>query len=193
MASGGYLLKVEGIDQLKSGLAGTARGVKDLSAANRAIGRMAADYVRAHEPVGSPSSHDSSQHAPAGYLRARTSGGGGKGGAYVQANTEPFHYLMVQEFGGHAYWHRGGAGALRKLTGGRLKNVPGGLRGTHGHAIYEKARNPLGYFIWNVAYRLRSPISDAYSMNLEQIALANGLKLDMQPGNLGLEPMPAPR
>ena len=191
MASGAFVLKVEGIDQLKAGLAGTARGIKDLSAANRAIGRMAADYVRAHEPVGHASSHDSGQHAPAGYLRARTSGGGGKAGAFVQATTEPFHYLIVQEFGGTAFWHQSGAGKLR--TAAHRGNVATAQRlGVRGHAIYRKARNPLGYFIWNVAYRIRGPISDAYSMNLEQIAVANGLKLDMQPGNLGLEPMPKP-
>ena len=193
MPIGGYYLEVQGADELKRALQGTARGIKDLSKAHRAIGKMAAESARSSAPVGSGSSKDGRGHAPPGFLRGRISGGGGKAGAYVQAVTEPFHYLYVQEFGGTSFWYRGAAGSLRASNRGHLTNAIAASRaGISGHPIYRKGRQPRGYFIWNVAWRMRREIASRYSMELEQIAAVNGLELEMTGGDLGLTPLPPP-
>jgi hypothetical protein len=194
MPVGGYYLEVQGADELKRALQGTARGVKDLSRAHRAIGQLAAEAARADAPVGSGSRKDGRGHAPPGFLRSRISGGGGAAGAYVQAVTEPFHYLYVQEFGGTSFWHSSGAGALRAANPGHIANQDAASKaGIRGHRIYRKPRNRLGYFIWNVAYRKRREIASEYTMHLKQIAAANGLELEMALGqDIGLEPEPAP-
>ena len=191
MPLGGYYLEVQGADELKRALVGTARGIKDLSRAHRAIGKMVGDYARANAPEGHGSSHDGRGHAPAGFLKARTTGGGGAAGAYVQAVTEPFHYLMVQEFGGTSFWHKGAAGSLR--TKAHRGNAAQAARAhTHGHAIYKKPRQPRGYFLWNAPWRIRSRIGNEYAMALSQIAVANGIEIEWMDRNLDFDPLPAP-
>lgn len=189
MPVGGFYIEVEGADELRRALEGTERGIKDLSKAHRAIGRLAAENVRKHAPVGSGSSKDGAGHAPPGFLKARTTGGGGKAGAYVQTVTEPFHYLYVQEFGGTSFWHKGAAGSLRAAN---RAHVSFARLGAKGHPIYKKARNSRGYFIWNVAWRMQDVLARQYEMDLKQIGAANDLDIEFTGGSLGLEPEPKP-
>ena len=194
MPIGSYYLEVQGADELKRALLATERGIKDLSKAHRAIGKMAGEYVKANEPLPSYSGGKNGRgHMPPGWLQSNTKGGGGKAGAYVQASSEPEHYLYLQEFGGTSFWHGGGKGAVRAANRAHSTNsVAASRAGIRGHVVYKKARNRRGYFIWNVAYRLRSRIGAEYARNLEEIAARNNLPLVMTSTNLGLEPLPPP-
>ena len=192
MPVGGYWLEVEGADELKRALEGTARGIKDLSKAHREIGKMAGVYVKANEPLpggyGGRAGHNRGTRD--GDLQASTKGGGGKAGAYVQAATP---YLFVQEFGGTSFWYRGASGSLRAANRAHVNvKAAAATAGMHGHAIYKKGRNPRGYFIWNVAYRLRSRIGGIYMSNLQAIAASNGLNLEVTSRDLDIEQLPKP-
>jgi len=194
MPVGGYYIEMQGADELKRALLATERGMKDLSKVHRDIGKMAGQYVRAHEPLPSYDQRkDGKGHLPAGWLQAHTKGGGGKAGAYVEASTQPANYLMIQEFGGTSFWHKSGRGALRAANRAHRTNVEAASRaGIRGHTIYKKARNPRGYFLWNVVWRLRDPIGRMYTNELEAVAAKNDLPLEFTTSNLGLEPMPPP-
>jgi len=192
MAVGGYALEVRGADELKRALEGTERGIKDLSKAHRQIGKMAGDYVRTHEPMPANFWGDRAgkSRLPDGYLQAHTKGSGGKSGAWVTAEAP---YIFVQEFGGKSFWHRQGAGSIRKTNRAhRSVTDAAGLSGTKGHVIYTKPRKRQGYFIWNVAFRLRSRIGQQYMDNLRDIAMRNGLTLDIVSDVLDIEELPPP-
>jgi hypothetical protein len=198
MPIGGYWLELQGADELKLALKMTEHGMKDLGKAHRKIGKMAGEYVKGHEPLPSYDTRkDGKAHMPLGWMQSHTKGGGGWAGGYVEVNTEPAHYLMVQEFGGSSYWFRGAAGSLRDPHhSGVRQAVAGHIRVgrqmVRGHIIYKKARNPRGYFLWNVVWRLRDPIGRIYTEELEAIAERNSLPLEFMSSNLGLEPMPLP-
>ena len=67
-----------------------------------------------------------------------------------------------------------------------------GQGGASGHIIYKKPREPRGYFIWNVAYRLRSRIGKTYMDNLREIAARNALSLEVVSDHLDIEQLPKP-
>jgi hypothetical protein len=124
-------------------------------------------------------------------MQDHTKGGGGKAGAYVQAEAP---YLFLQEFGGKSFWHRSGAGSIRRANRGHRKMLDAAAsQGVKGHVVYEKDRRRDGYFIWNVVFRLRHPIGEAYTSKLAEIADKNGLHLEITPSDLGIDrPMRKP-
>jgi hypothetical protein len=191
--TGAYSLQLDGADELKRALQGTERGMRDLSSLHREIGRKAGEYVKAHQPI--PSFYDNKRagkaRLPDGYLQDHTKGGGGKTGAYVQAEAP---YLFLQEFGGKSFWHRSGAGSVRRANRGHRKMLDAAAsQGVKGHVVYEKDRRRDGYFIWNVVFRLRRPIGEAYTSKLAEIADKNGLHLEITPSDLGIDrPMRKP-
>ena len=185
MPKGGYHIQTSGLDELTEALNRTAGGVKDLSKLYRAIGKKAEMYVRVHEPIYAGSSKDSSTHKPPGYMQSQTRGGGGKS-AWVKISDVP--YIYVQEFGGTSYWFRGPAGVIRALNRAhRSYEALGAKVGGTGHVIYKKARNPRGYFIWNVAYRLRSYIGEEFTGGIQDIAQRHGLAMDVTSKQLDIK------
>jgi len=192
MPVGGYYIEVDGADELKCALEGTASGIRDLSRAHREIGKMAGAYVKAHEPLPSGGAGRAGHNRGTydGMLQASTRGGGGKSGAYVQAAAP---YLFVQEFGGTSFWHKSGAGTLRAANRAHVKVThAAAATGTRGHVIYKKPRRGAGYFIWNVAFRLRSRIGRQYMDDLERIGQSHGLGIETTSANLDIEAMPGP-
>ena len=196
MPAGGYYIQEEGLEELKQGLEGTARGTKDLSKVFGQLGRKAGLYVMAHEPIyaGPTKGRTVTIH-----LQDHTKGGGGKT-AWASVSGVP--YLYVQEFGGTSYWHAGGAGAMRKMNRGHRAVASFSVGGTHymragghvvkGHAIYEKPRKTRGYFLWNVWFTLRSMVGRDMTTGLADIAKRNNLAMSVDATDLGIEQTSGP-
>lgn len=191
MAVGEYYIDIDasGLTELANALEQTAGGVKDLSKLYRTIGKKAEWYVKTHQPIYTGSPKDSKTHPPPGFMQSRTKGGGGKA-AWVSVSK--VDYLIMQEFGGASYWHRYGAGAGRAVArkvrpkGGYSGMTMTGSRGS-GHIIYKKPRKKRGYFIWNVAYRLRSYIGEQLTTGILDIGAKHGLGMEVTDKNLDIE------
>lgn len=184
MAVGGYYIDAEGLDELRRALAETATGFKDMSKLYRAIGKRAELYVKTNSPMYAGSPKDSRSHPPPGFMQSKTRGGGGKT-AYVSVSNVP--YIFVQEFGGASFWHRSGAGAGRAIKRAVRARSYSNMKMSGGHVIYKKPRRRRGYFIWNVAYRLRSFIGETFTEGLQEIAAKHGLAMDVVDKNLNIE------
>lgn len=184
MATGGYYIDADGLTELRVALSETAAGFRDLSKLYRAIGKRAELYVKTNSPMYAGSPKDSRSHLPYGFMQSRTRGGGGKT-AYVSVSNVP--YIFVQEFGGSAFWHRSGAGAGRAIKRAVRARSYSQMKMSGGHVIYTKPRRPRGYFIWNVAYRLRSFIGETFTEGLQEIATKHGLEMDIVDRNLAME------
>lgn len=183
MATGGFYVDASGLTELADSLARTAGGVRDLSKVYKAIGKKAELYVKTHQPIYGGSPKDSRTHPPPGFMQSRTNGGGGKT-AWVEVRNVP--YIYVQEFGGSSYWYRGPAGLLRAMNRAHRSMAGTKVNGT-GHVIYKKPRRPKGYFIWNVAWRLRSAIGRELTTGIQNIGLKHGLKMDVTDRNLDVK------
>lgn len=186
MPVGAYYIDKSELDEFAARLEEVAGSVKDLSKVYRDIGRRAGEYVKAHEPIyaGPTKGRRETIH-----LQDRTRGGGGKRGAYVAITGVP--YLYVQEFGGTSYWYRGPAGLARAMNKGHKSYDALGFKanGT-GHVIYKKPRRKLGYFIWNVAYRLRSYISYELTDGIRRIAGQHNISMDITDRTLDIKQTP---
>ena len=168
-AGGGFYIDRSELDEFARNLESVAGNIKDLTKVYRTIGRYTGRYVEAHEPLPSyDTSKNSSSHLPLGHLQSSTKGGGGKGGAWVTVKGVP--YIFVQEFGGGVPWRRG----------------------KHSHIIYSKPRRRLGYFLWNVGYRLRSYIGEELTEGLSDISRRYGISMDIDDTNLNIEQKPGP-
>ena len=207
MPVGGYYIKLDGADELRRALEGTERGIKDLSRAHRTIGQELSRDVLRREPLSSGGNNRAGHNRGTtdGYLQMHTKGGGGKTGAYVEAEAP---YVYLQEFGGTSFWYSSGGmrGQVRAFDtfGGtsykhKMRKVPprdlasiAKRWGLSGHTVYTKPRNTWGYFIWNVAYRLRDRIGREYWRELQSIAARENINLEIASGSLGLEPEEAP-
>lgn len=198
MATGGYSIEVTGLDKLLKGLKGMSGYRKDLRTTNERIMRRAVVDVKRHAPMGHRSSKDSHSHKPPGTLKRRVYGKA----TYIRASVgvhDPGGYLILQEFGGTSFWHRGGAGAIRAVNRGHiaLSVMVGGRRmanvsvGGKGHIVYHKARMPRGYFVWNEAYHLRQFIGSTYTHGLADIGKKYGLAVKVKSTNLDI-PQAAP-
>ena len=193
MRGGSYYIEAEGLDELIAGLKGMKGYRRDLKAAHDRIARLAAVNVKRNVPTGHRSPKDSHSHKPPGTLRRRVYAKS----TYMRASVgihDPGGYLLLQEFGGTSFWHRGGAGAIRAANkkhvalsamrdGQRVANVSGG---GGGHVIYYKPRKPRGYFIWNVAYHMRSQIGSTYMRGLVGVAAKHDLHMVIKSTNLDL-------
>ena len=181
MGTGAFFIEEKGLEELLRGLEGTERGVKDLKKLYGELGRRAGLYVKVHEPIyaGPTKGRQVTIH-----LQDHTKGGGGKS-AWAKVSGVP--YLILQEFGGTSWWHKGAAGSLRKLNRGHVSFEK---QGVGGHAIYKKKRNPKGYFIWNVWWRLRHEVGVKLTAGIKDIAEKNGLHMDVTESGLDLEQKP---
>jgi hypothetical protein len=178
MSTGGFYIEEKGLQELVRGLEATDRGLKDLKKIYGEMGRHAGLYVKGHEPVyGGPTKG----RQVTIHLQDHTKGGGGKN-AWASVSGVP--YLIVQEFGGTSFWHKGGAGSLRKLNRGHRSFA---AQGAKGHPIYKKPRNPKGYFIWNVWWRLRSYTGEKLTSGIQDISEKNGLHMEITDSGLGME------
>ena len=184
MAVGGFYIDKRELDEFEHALMETAGKITDLTKVYRNIGKKAGLYVKVHEPIyaGPTKGRQKTVH-----LQDRTRGGGGKAGAF--AVVSGVDYLFLQEFGGSSFWHRGGAGSLRKLNKGHraLSKL-----GAKGHIVYKKARNPRGYFIWNVAWRLRSFIGRELCTGIQEIGGRYGIAIDITESGLDIPETPKP-
>ena len=186
MGVGAFYIDKGGLDDFERALIQMTGGVKDLSKVYRSIGKKAGMYVKTHEPIYAGSSKDSRAHKPPGYMQSKTRGGGGKTGAF--AIVSQVDYLFLQEFGGSSFWHRGVAGSVRKANKGHLSHAAQLAAGkAKGHIVYKKPRQPRGYFIWNVAYRLRSVIGRELCTGLQDIGSKYGIVLDIESSALDIE------
>jgi hypothetical protein len=187
MPVGGYYIDKHEIDEFAAKLNAVAGSTKDLTRVYSKIGKHAENYVRGQEPIyaGPTKGRRETIH-----LQDHTKGGGGQRGAYVRISGVP--YLYVQEFGGTSYWYRGGAGVLRKVNRGHRALGTGiGVQG--GHPIYRKPRRALGYFIWNVAWRLRTFIGGSLTAGIQQISESHGIQMDITDRNLDIPQKPFSR
>ena len=181
MVGGGYQIKASGLTELISALEKTATGVQDLHAVSDKVARQAWVNVHQRAPQGHASAKDSHSHKPSGNLRRHITKGVAGNTAFVELND--VDYGILQEFGGHSYWHHAGKGALRSRKHARVEKMSGGRirvgnRATKGHIIYEKPRQALGYFIWNVAFRIRDRLISTYTEGVADICRKNGLNCE---------------
>ena len=190
---GGYFTGVKGLEQLQHALDQVPHGLRDLSRVHKKIAKLAEDRTKAdvvvykgqHSRATQPNrpGHD---WAGTGHLKSTIKGRGGRDRATLKIGDAKSGYLVVQMFGGTAYWHGGGAGAYRKLNRGHAAFERTG-RGTfrmgkisgRGHAIYRKPRQARGYFAWNVAYQLRTPIAKVWTSGVGDIIKNAGLEVNM--------------
>lgn len=197
MPVGGFYFDKRELDEFAKKLEATAGDIKDLTKLYREIGKKAGEYVKAHEPLPSyDTSKNSSSHLPLGYLQSQTKGSGGKGGAWVTIRNVP--YLMLQEFGGGVRWVNTGAGTSKYLQ----KTIIGVSKRGHyktrmrrayrGHVIYTKPRRRMGYFVWNVAYRLRGYIGETLTEGIAVMAEQHGLLIDVVNTELFIDQKPGP-
>lgn len=179
MPVGAWYVDMSELDEFTEALRATAGDIKDLTKVYREIGKKTGLYVKYHEPVyaGPTKGRHNTVH-----LQDRTKGGGGKGGAY--ASVSKVDYLYVQEFGGTSFWHKGAAGSLRKANKGHKSYAKMGAKG---HVIYKKPRRSLGYFIWNVAFRMRSYIGETMCQGLSDIAAKHDISMELTDTDLGIE------
>lgn len=157
--AGGYFIKVEGLQELIKGMEGSAKGLRDLTRLNRTIAMNAMADVRRRTPV----YHGGHKGTIPGLLRSQISSDGNRRSAWVQINN-PEGFLRMQEFGGSSYWYR--------------KHSLKGSGKTTGHIIYKKKRDRYGYFIWNVAYRIRGKLSRIYVKGIVDICQRNGVAME---------------
>lgn len=189
-------MKVEGLVELEKALKDTPDGLKDLRTIHRELVAVAAEKVRADVPI------YRGQHSRAKPEKIRRGSHTWLGTAYLASkitkssalNTgwvaDEAPYLIVQEFGGSSYWHRGGVHGMREKSHGRVWNLGGGVIGVgktkhiakgnkrKGQIIYTKPRREMGYFLWNVAYRKRLALSAVYERGLNAILTKHGLKIE---------------
>lgn len=189
MPLGGYAIEAHGLDELKEGLRGSRGGLRDLRRAYAHIAETAGHHVRARAPIGSASAKDGAGHLPPGYLKASVRWGATINGPWVSAGADPEFPLTLQEFGGTSFWHRGGRGAIRAANRGHAAITSLGISKGAGHVVYKKPRNPLGYFIWNVGYRLRGPIGEQLHFGIGQVCRMHDLPYEM-PASPALELTP---
>lgn len=203
MAHGPYYYRMQGAKVVRKQLEEMAREVggkgAGLKPAYQHIADLAASDVRKHAPMGRPSRKDSAKHLRPGSLKAGIRGHATQTGASVIAQWDG--PLILQEFGGKAYWHRYGSGELRGLFGGRaISDLGGGQIGwwetyssrgrtkarglstgatASGHIVYAKPRAKFGYFIWNVAWRLREEIGTQLALGVRKVANDAGLEIEI--------------
>lgn len=200
-----YYIDAGSMDAVVVALKKSRGGTRDLRMAYRNIAEDAGRYVRAHAPVGRSSKKDSRQHAIPGRTRRSVRYGSTINGPWVSAGDESTPDIYLQEFGGTSYWYRGGGmhGQIRQFDteGGRsykhkrrtlVARDLGSIAkryGLGGHVVYTKPRNRMGYFIWNVAFRLRSRIGENLQENLSLVLQKHGIPYEM-PSNpeLGIGP-----
>ncbi|HAM57210.1 MAG TPA: hypothetical protein DCQ64_18110 [Candidatus Rokubacteria bacterium] len=198
MARGGYFIGERGTDELAAALKAAGGKTSELRAVHKRIGEMAAKNVRPNVPVYRGSKKDSKTHRGPGYLRGTVKGGASAQRSWVEMDDKS-GVLILMEFGGKSYWHRGGKGALRATNRGHNaveafgKAVRVGLYSERGHISYTRARKPRGYFIWNVAYHLRHEIASEYAYGIKGVLNDHGLQfetaaspsLDIKPQTFG--------
>jgi hypothetical protein len=182
MPVGAFYIDRSGLDAFAKKLEEVSGSVKDLSKVYRDIGREAALYTIANEPVyGGPAKG----RQVTVHLQERTTGGGGKRGAWAKIGGVP--YLYVQMIGGTSFWHSQGAGVIRKANRAHISySKLAGYAPGAGHVIYKKPRNPRGYFLWNVAYQLRSRIGAKLANGIRDISVRHGILMDVEDTNLGI-------
>jgi len=194
MATGGYSIEYTGVDELVKALKGMSGYRKEMRGVNEKIQRRAVVDVKRNAPMGHRSAKDSHSHKPPGTLKRRVYGKATFARAAVGVH-DPGGYLILQEFGGTSFWHRGGAGVIRAANRGhaalsamggskRLANVSVGGKG---HFIYYKPRKPRGYFIWNEAYHLRHFVGSTYAHGLADIGAKHGVAVTVKSTNLDIE------
>ena len=194
MATGDYYIDASGLEEVARALEQSKGGIRDLRVAYRNIAEDAERYVRRHVPVGTASRKDGYAHGLPGGLRRSVTSGVARSGPWVSAGNRATPYIFVQEFGGASFWHRSGARAIRSQNRAHRSIAEVVERtGIRGHVVYKKARKPHGYFIWNVAYRLRSQIGRNLHENLSLVLERHGIPYEM-PANpaLGIQPMANP-
>ena len=181
------------MDDLQRALSQVPHGLRDLKKIHAAVAKVAEKKVLADVPV-YKGQHSLSKKpnkpgagwAGAGHLKSTVQAKASRDRATIKVGDAKTTYFIVQEFGGTSYWHEGGAGAYRKLNRGhkafertsrstfRMGKVSG-----RGHRIYSKARQSRGYFIWNVAYRMRTPISRCWTSGIGNLIQQTGLEVNM--------------
>ena len=173
MARDGYGIQIKGLDELIKGMAGSSKDLKNLTRLSRDVAQMAGQDVRRRVPV----YHGTRRGTPRGILRAEVESGGNRRGAWVQMHDR-IGILILQEFGGTSFWHRSGRGAIRSSfhEGAAAAAARAGVKG---HVIYKKPHKKYGYFIWNVAYRLRYRLSKKYMQGIADIIKRNGIAVDL--------------
>ena len=183
MAAGGFYIDSSDLDRFALRMKGMRGAFKDMRSVHERVARRAAVDVKMRAPLGKRSAKDSRSHMPPGYLKRSIRGRATRSNAYVSAGAPHMGYLFLQEFGGSAYWHTGGRGSLRATNTGHAavkqfgKAVLVGLYSEHGHIVYQKSRKPRGYFIWNVAFRLRSTIAVMYCKGLAEVGAKHGISV----------------
>jgi len=204
VATGGYYIDAGSLDKVIIALKKSKGGVRDQRMAYRNIAEDAGHYVKAHAPVYrgpvdpktpySPGRKAGRSSALPGGLRRSVKWGATIHGPWVSAGDESTPYIYVQEFGGTSFWHRQGKGIIRAANRRHASYATMGewglgQGGSSGHVIYKKERNRRGYFIWNVAYRLRSRIGEHLQENLSLVLQKHGIPYEM-PANadIGITP-----
>lgn len=202
MPTGDYYIDDTSLRELREALRESKGGLKDLRGAYRHIAEDAQGDVGRRTPYGRNSPKDSRGHRSPGYLRSTVKSGATINGPWVSAGDARTPDIILHEFGGKSYWHRAGAGAFRSVnraheavsvlqrdSRGRAVTIGTSRVGTKGHIVYEKKRERRGYFIWNVAFRLRSRIGMRLHDEIGAVCRKHGLPYEM-PGNpdIGVTP-----
>lgn len=193
MPTGDFYIDARGLDEVVAALKASKGGAQDLRAAYRNIAEDAKRDVWRRAPVGSASRKDG-RGRRAYHLRDTVRSGATIRGPWVSAGDAGTPDIFLHEFGGTSYWHRSGARAIRSTNRAHRSMLDAASRaGVKGHVVYKKPREPYGYFIWNVAYRLRSRIGRNIHENLSLVLGKHGIPYEM-PANpdLGITPMSNP-
>lgn len=194
MPRGDFYIDARGLDELVAELKASKGGLRDLRAAWRNVAEDAERDVRRRAPVGSPSAKDGRARRTH-HLRDTVRSGATIRGPWVSAGDASTPDIFLHEFGGTSYWYRGGAGSIRAQNRAHRSIAETiartGARG--GHVVYTKRRQPRGYFIWNVAWRLRQRIGRDIHENLSLVLGKHGIPYEM-PANpeLDITPMVDP-
>lgn len=191
MPGGGYGINVQGLEELKSALKGSAGGLRDLRAAfgymadtmNRSVHRHLAMSVHY-----GGSAKDGAGHKTLPKLASTIQSGATINGPWVQAG-EGRNDVFLHEFGGSSRWYRGESGTLQTVVIGTSKrghDITRVRRASRGHVVYTKPRSRNGNFIWNVGFRERSALGEQLHFGLSQVCTMHGLPYEM-PGDPALD------
>lgn len=179
MPGGGYGVSVQGIEELKAALKGSAGGLRDLRAAFEYMAETMGHNVRSHVPIGHTSPKDGGAHKSLPRLVNTVRTGASVNGPWVQMERED---LYLHEFGGASRWYRGSSGYLAPVTIGISKrghDITRMKRIGNGHTVYTKPRTREGNFLWNVGFRERTELGEQLHFGLSTVCQKHNLPYEM--------------
>lgn len=177
LSGGGYGITIEGLDKLEAALSKTASGMDQMGFVYARLAAIAFGDVRSRVPE-----YHGMKPGKTGVLKDEVRPGHSNVASWVDM-ADRSGVLMLQEFGGHSFWHGSGHGAVRKLNY-RHEGVvaAAGRYRIRGHLLYTKPRRKLGYFLWNVAFRRRAIMSDVLVKGVADVCKKNGIAVDASLG-----------